>query len=201
MSGGAPVEAPATAVCFTRRPGQIIQIGRPLPADDRLARCHRAGDPRTGDRPVVPALCRPQPGQSDHRHHRSPRELFNRVCRILSSLAVSPWRGSARLIRTPRWVVPIAQFGDDGGYLDRLVIDAGPPAGRTGLTGMAIREERIICNDFVHDPITHLGVSRRPRPATGPWPSFHPPAKPVAGAITVFSKEPGFFPGPAKSTC
>ena len=122
-------------------------------------------------------------------------ELYAQVCRILVEFGgfQSAWIGGVD--PETRRVLPLAQFGDDGGHLARAVIYADDRPEGCGPTGRAIREGReYICNDFASDPNTLLW--RESAALAGHKSSAVFPIRRqylVCGAITVYSREPGFF--------
>jgi PAS domain S-box-containing protein len=81
--------------------------------------------------------------------------LLARVCAVLVDhggfrMAWVGWHDPA-LHR----LVPVAQAGDDGGYLDGLVVTTDDRAEGRGPTGTAFRDGRpYVCNDLLHDPAT-----------------------------------------------
>ncbi len=122
--------------------------------------------------------------------------LFRDACRVAVERGhfAFAWVG---LVSADGWrVEPVARYGKDGGYVDRVrvVTDASAPTGR-GPTAQALRLGRpIIVNDFLQDPSTEafralaerLGVR-----SSGAFPIRRGGA--VVGAINLYADEPGFF--------
>lgn len=122
-------------------------------------------------------------------------ELFARVCQML----VEP--GGFRMA----WVgwydpdtqrlLPVAESGDEGGYLQSIQIYVDDrPEGR-GPTGIAFRENRTyICNDMFSDPATlpwRPDLARRGFRASAVFPiRLHGK---VEGTLSVYAEQPGFF--------
>jgi PAS domain S-box-containing protein len=128
-------------------------------------------------------------------HQPDRPELFARVCRIMVEFGGFPMAWIGGVDPETGWVVPIAQFGDDGGFLNRSVVDPDHPPAGPGLTGTAIREgKELICNDFLNDPQTqlwHESAARAGHRSSAVFPIREQDR--VCGAITVFSQDRGFF--------
>ena len=122
-------------------------------------------------------------------------ELLAGVCQLLVrhgqlKMAWIGWRDP----RT-RAVIPVAQCGDEGGYLSQIQVTADDrPEGR-GPTGTAIREARTaVCNDFLGDASTapwHDAGAQRGFRSSASFP-IHEHGE-VRGALTVYAGEPDFF--------
>lgn len=93
-------------------------------------------------------------------------------------------------------VVPVARYGQDGGYIDGLSLtsDAAAPGGE-GPAGAAIRSGKpVIVNDFLADPCTarwQEDARERGIRASGAFP-IHTRGK-VSGALMLYAGETGFF--------
>ncbi len=121
--------------------------------------------------------------------------LFDELCRALVefgrfSMAWIGWHDS----RTHA-VAPVAQYGDESGYLKEIHVFADDrPEGR-GPIGIAIREGRpYICNDFFDDPVTlpwRESARRQNFRAAAALPVRL--GGQVCGALTLYASESGFF--------
>ena len=127
-------------------------------------------------------------------HAAAVEEVAARVCRILVEtagfrLAWAGWPDAGGNL------VPQVEFGDETGYTRslRVTIDDRPEG--NGPTGRAFREGRtIVCNDFLGDPATlpwHDAAARAGIRSSVALPLRRRGA--VAGAITAYSGETGFF--------
>lgn len=129
----------------------------------------------------------------------APPELYERACRIAveEGLFRMAWVGlvdpATSLVR------PVAHFGVNEGYLERLKVStADVPSGR-GPTGSAVREGRhCICDDFATDP--RMAPWREEAKRRGYRSSAAFPlkvsmrvGKKVIGAFTLYADEPHFF--------
>ena len=124
-------------------------------------------------------------------HVRSAQKLYEEVCRIAveNGGVKFAWVG---LIGPDDQLLPVASFGDSGGYLNdvRVSSDASRPEGR-GPTGTAIREKKVIINSDTENnlfmlPWKHAALKR----------GFMSSATiPVAGigAITFYAADVGHF--------
>jgi PAS domain S-box-containing protein len=122
-------------------------------------------------------------------------ELFEGVCRSLVEqagfrMAWVGWRNPAT-----QEVVPVTVYGDAGGYVAGIRVYADDrPEGR-GPTGTAIREGRpYVCSDFANDPRT--APWREAAARHGFRASIGLPIREagvVAGALTVYASEAGYF--------
>ncbi|MBX3399008.1 MAG: PAS domain S-box protein [Gemmataceae bacterium] len=125
---------------------------------------------------------------------RSPQDLYEEVCRI----AVESGRFRFAWVGEPRNGVVrlVARAGDDGGYMDRIVItldEADPrshgPTGRAAVTGRSF-----VVNDFLASTMTkpwHAEARRVGIAASAAFP-FHERGEVVA-VFTLYAPEPGFF--------
>ena len=126
---------------------------------------------------------------------RDRNALFQEACRIgveEGGLRMA-WAG---LVDPETLLVrPVAQGGDDQGYLDEVVVSTlDVPEGR-GPTGIAIRENRVaVVNDWERDPIIapwrEKGIKR------GFFSSMSIPLEEenrIIGALTFYAGEPNFF--------
>jgi PAS domain S-box-containing protein len=126
---------------------------------------------------------------------RDRNALFQEACRIgveEGGLRMA-WAG---LVDPETLLVrPVAQGGDDQGYLDEVVVSSRDvPEGR-GPTGIAIRENRVVVvNDWERDPIIapwrEKGIKR------GFFSSMSIPLEEenrIIGALTFYAGEPNFF--------
>jgi PAS domain-containing protein len=131
---------------------------------------------------------------------RSREELLQEVVRVLVesagfAMAFIAWHDPAS-----RELKPVAQFGDEGHYLDRIKIFANESAEGQGPAGTAFRTRApYYCNDFLNDPRTFLW--RDAARASG-WRASA--AIPIAiggeprGLLWVYSRERDFF-GPREA--
>jgi signal transduction histidine kinase len=125
----------------------------------------------------------------------NPRKLFEQSCRIAvedGSFKMA-WVGLLNY-KTLR-VRPIAYWGDEDGYLNRINISAKDIAEGRGPTGSAIREGKCyIVNDLESDPRMepwrNKAIKRGYR-SSGAFPLRV--GKEVVGAFTFHSAEPDFF--------
>jgi PAS domain S-box-containing protein len=121
--------------------------------------------------------------------------LFQQVCEVLVvhggfRLAWIGWHEA----RTHR-LVPVAQAGDENGYLQSIQVYADDrPEGR-GPTGTAFREGRpYVCNDLLTDPATlpwRSELERRGLRASAALPIRCAGA--VCGTLTVYAERRGFY--------
>ena len=125
-----------------------------------------------------------------------PQRLYEQVCKIVveDGLFRMVWVGMVD--RNTSFVKPVAGYGFEEGYLDRVRISINPeiPEGR-GPTGTAIREGRYnICNDFEHDPRMapwrDEGIKRGYR-SSGAFPLKV--GGDIIGTINFYVGEPYFF--------
>jgi PAS domain S-box-containing protein len=122
-------------------------------------------------------------------------ELFTKICRALVERGGFRMAWIGWLDASARRVVPVGQWGDERGYLTNIVIDFDNAPHELGPTGIAVREGRkYICNDFDNDPCT-LPWREQARLAQHRASSTFPihTGGVVAGALTVYSDEIGFF--------
>jgi PAS domain S-box-containing protein len=121
--------------------------------------------------------------------------LFQRVCQVLVEKGAfgMVWIGW-RSARTQR-LVPVAQFGDDSGYLDGTEIYADDRPGGRGPSGLAFRQGRpYVCNDVSEDQSTlpwRSKFEQRGLRASAAFP-IRSSGK-VRGILTVYANEVGFF--------
>ncbi len=122
-------------------------------------------------------------------------ELFRKVCRVLVEhggfdMAWIGWRDA----ETQR-LVPVAECGDENGYLQSIEIYADDRRESGGPTGAACREGRPhISNDLLNDPATlpwRPEVERRKWRAAAAFPIRL--RDEVCGVLTVCADEAGFF--------
>ena len=126
---------------------------------------------------------------------RSPtrEELFRKICAVLVGsggfrMAWIGWHAPES-----RRILPVAECGDENGYLQSIEIYSDErPQGR-GPTGTAFREGRpYICNDLLNDPATvpfRAEAERRGFRASAVFP-IHLKGD---GALSVYAVETGFF--------
>jgi PAS domain S-box-containing protein len=125
----------------------------------------------------------------------TPETLFQEACRIAvedGGLRMA-WVG---LTDPDDQVVKVAaQYGQDQGYLDNLLISLEDIPESRGPTGVAVREGRYdLCNDFAADP--RMAPWREKALARGYLSSGAFPLRvggEVVGAITLYAGTPGFF--------
>ncbi|HYW42198.1 MAG TPA: PAS domain S-box protein [Bryobacteraceae bacterium] len=129
----------------------------------------------------------------------SREELFRKVTRVLVEgggfrMAWVGWLDPATAA-----VVPVAQSGDDTGFLGKIRVFADTRPEAFGPVGTAVREGRpAIFNDFANDPrvapfLAAAGesFSQSGFRAVAAFPVREGGA--VRGALTVYATEPGFF--------
>jgi PAS domain S-box-containing protein len=128
-------------------------------------------------------------------HVKSREELFQNVCEVLVKHGgfLLAWIGWHDL--PARQLLPVAQCGDDNGYVQRIRIYTDDRPEGFGPTGTAFREKRsFICNDTLRDPLTQPWrdeMERRGIHASAVFPIWLK-GQPQ-GAITVYASEAGFF--------
>ncbi len=122
-------------------------------------------------------------------------ELLEKICRVLGE------HGGFKMIwvgwhdaETSR-LLPVAIWGDDGGYVPRIQVFADDrPEGR-GPSGIAFRENRpVVINDSLNDPSTlpwREEVARRGFRSSAAFPVHMQGA--VCAVLNVYSDEPDFF--------
>jgi|HubBroStandDraft_5_1064220.scaffolds.fasta_scaffold00574_10 PAS domain S-box-containing protein len=121
--------------------------------------------------------------------------LFHRVCQILVEKGAfgMVWIGW-RSARTQR-LMPVAQCGDDSGYLDAVEIYADERPGGRGPSGLAFRQGRpYVCNDVSEDQSTfpwRTKFAERGLHASAAFPIRR--SGKVCGILTVYAYETGFF--------
>lgn len=131
---------------------------------------------------------------------RSREELLKEVVRVLVESAGFAMAFIAWHDPVSHELTPVARFGDEGHYLDRIKIFADESAEGQGPAGTAFRTRApYYCNDFLNDPRTFLW--RDAAHASG-WRASA--AIPIAiggeprGLLSVYSRESGFF-GPREA--
>jgi len=125
----------------------------------------------------------------------NPKKLFKQACRIAVEEGSFKMAWIGLLNQRTHRVRPVAYWGDEDGYLDKIFISTRDiPEGR-GPTGTAIREGRhCIVNDLKHDPRMapwHTKAIKRGYLSTGAFPLRI--GKNIIGAFTLHSAEPDFF--------
>jgi PAS domain S-box-containing protein/putative nucleotidyltransferase with HDIG domain len=123
------------------------------------------------------------------------QDLFCQICEkaVTHGKFIMAWIGL--LDETTRMVKPVCHYGAEQGYLANIAISADDvPAGH-GLTGTAIRENRVsYMNDFTTDeralPWREATLKRGFRGGAGLPLRFHGNA---IGALTLYTDEPDFF--------
>jgi len=126
---------------------------------------------------------------------RSQDELFVKICRALVEFGQCKVAWIGMLDRETMAVKPVAQWGDDTGYLQSIRIYADDRPEGNGPTGRCIREARPYrCNDYLADPNT---LPWREAAEKQGWASaFSAPIRAgdkVWGALTVYATEKAFF--------
>jgi len=122
--------------------------------------------------------------------------LFAAVCRIAVEHGRFCFAWIASIDKVNRQLKPVARFGEDAGYIDRLNLsgDAATDT-RRGLTGRTLLSGAcIISNDFLNDPAMepwHAAARRAGVRAAAKFPIRQGGA--VIGAINLYAGEPGFF--------
>lgn len=121
--------------------------------------------------------------------------LFQKICRVLVEeggfrMAWIGWH-----VAETDMIKPVAEWGDENGYLQNLKIYTDTsPEGR-GPSGTAFREARpYICNDMLNDPATEpwrVEARRRGLRASAVFPIRREGA--VCGLLNVYATEAGFF--------
>jgi PAS domain S-box-containing protein len=122
-------------------------------------------------------------------------ELFRKICRALVEqggfcMCWVGWHSTETQL-----LEPVAECGDEGGYLSRIrvSVDDGP-TGR-GPTGSAFREQRpYVCNDLFSDTLTlpwREEAERRGFRSSAAFPIRE--AGRVAGVLSVYAREVGYF--------
>jgi PAS domain S-box-containing protein len=126
---------------------------------------------------------------------RDRKDLFQQVCRVLVENGGfgMVWIGW-RTVSTNR-LMPIAQWGDDTGYLRSVEVYADDRPGGRGPSGIAFRQGGpYVCNDVFDDPSTlpwRPQFERRGLHASAAFPIRR--AGKVRGILTVYSTEAGSF--------
>jgi len=126
---------------------------------------------------------------------RTRDELFQKVCDVLVEhgrfrMAWIGWNEPAS-----HRLVPVAQSGDDGGYLQGVTIYTDDRPEGQGLAGRAFRDAKpYICNDFLGDPATlpfRAKAEIRGFRAAAVFPVRLKGE--VRGTLAVYATETGFF--------
>jgi len=129
----------------------------------------------------------------------TPLELYERACRIAVEEGLFKMSWVGLVDPATSMVKPVAHFGADEGYLERLRVSiADVPSGR-GPTGSAVREGRhFVCDDLATDP--RMVPWREEAKKRGYRSSAAFPlkvsmrvGKKVIGAFTLYAGEPHFF--------
>ncbi|HTG00605.1 MAG TPA: PAS domain S-box protein [Nitrospirota bacterium] len=126
---------------------------------------------------------------------RDPDDLYRQVCRITveEGLFKMAWIGLIEP-ETLR-IVPVASFGDDGGYLNGItVMAADVPEGR-GPTGRAVtRGIPIICGDIEHDEIMQPWREKALQHGLRSSAAFPLRSENASvGAFTIYATQPQYF--------
>ncbi|MBI5506496.1 MAG: GAF domain-containing protein, partial [Deltaproteobacteria bacterium] len=129
-------------------------------------------------------------------HCTSRDELFAALCRVAIEHGRFLFAWVGMVDGQQNRVVPVVKYGDDGGYIGKLGIEADPSdaVGR-GPTGMAFHTgTHVISNDFANDPSTapwhELGRRAGVR-ASAAFP-LREQGK-VIGTLSLYSSETGLF--------
>lgn len=121
--------------------------------------------------------------------------LFKKICSVLIEhgsflMAWIGWNDP----ETKR-LMPVAECGDDNGYLQNIQIYTDERPEGLGPSGTAFREGRTyICNDMLNDPVAqpwHADARRRNLRASAVFPIRLKGV--VCGTLNVYAAEPGFF--------
>jgi PAS domain S-box-containing protein len=122
-------------------------------------------------------------------------ELFRKICCILVThggfrMTWIGWQNPGT-----HWLTPVAEFGDDDGYLSSIRVHTDErPEGRDP-TGTAFWEQRpYVCNDLLSDPATlpwREQATRMGFRASAAFPIREGGS--VGGTLTVHADEPGYF--------
>ncbi|MFM8445328.1 MAG: PAS domain S-box protein, partial [Methylococcus sp.] len=122
-------------------------------------------------------------------------QIFQDICRIQVETGQVAMAWVGRIDAETRRVVPMAAFGDESGYLDKITIYADDRPEGQGPTGTALREDRpIIIPDFFQDPST---LPWRAAAQAAGWVCsaslpIHGGGK-VLGAFTLYGRQPDAF--------
>jgi PAS domain S-box-containing protein len=121
--------------------------------------------------------------------------LFAEVCRVAVEEGLFRMAWVGLVDEQTRNVRPVAKYGQDAGYLERIRVTLGGNAKSRGPTGIAVREGRYdICRDFATDP--RMAPWREEALQRGYHSSAAFPLKlgpKVVGALTLYSGETDFF--------
>ncbi len=126
---------------------------------------------------------------------RNRKELFEKICRVLVELGQfsMAWIGQADA--KTRRINPVAQWGDESGYLSQLTMNKEEGLEGQGLFSTVISEGKsYICNDFAQNPNDnpwYMLANRAGYRAMAAFPIRQNGA--VWGGIMVYSSEIGFF--------
>ena len=122
-------------------------------------------------------------------------ELFAESCRVLVESGKFKMAWIGHLDNETLVVRPVAQKGDDSGYLDSIWISAENEAEGNGPIGISIREGRpCVCHDFFTDP--RMGPWRERAHLAGFTTLVALPIRlygKICGALTIYSDETYFF--------
>ena len=125
----------------------------------------------------------------------NPRKLFKQMCRIAVEDGSFKMAWIGLLNQRTLEVRPVAYWGDEDGYLDKIYISARDISEGRGPTGTAIREGKCcLISDIKHDPRMdpwHTKAIERGYLSTGAFPLRT--GKDIIGAFTLHSAEPDFF--------
>jgi len=128
-------------------------------------------------------------------HVNNPRKLFEQACRIAVESGSFKMAWVGLLNHKTLKIKPVAYWGDEDGYLDKIYLSARDiPEGR-GPTGTAIRERKCcIISNLKHNPRMkpwRTEAIKRGYFSTGAFPLRL--GKDIIGAFTIHSPEPDFF--------
>ncbi|MCX5767094.1 MAG: PAS domain S-box protein [Gemmatimonadetes bacterium] len=127
---------------------------------------------------------------------RSERELFEGICQAAVSYGKLQMAWIGVINEHTGNVVPVANVGDDNGYLQNVEISVDPhlPSGR-GPTARAIRDRvPFWVQEFLHDPLTEHWLARAEKSgwkSSAALPLFRNGE--AVGALTLYSSEPNVF--------
>jgi diguanylate cyclase (GGDEF)-like protein/PAS domain S-box-containing protein len=122
-------------------------------------------------------------------------ELFRKTCRMAVELGSFRLAWIGLVQDDVDYVAPVAQWGDEEGYLEEVRVAAQETSLGRGPAGRAVREGRpFVCNDIAQEPRMELwreAALRRGYRSSAAFPLRV--GSRVVGVLSLYAAEPGFF--------
>jgi PAS domain S-box-containing protein len=127
--------------------------------------------------------------------HRAPEDLFHRICEVLVEHAGFGMAWIGWYDPKTHRLLPVAQAGDENGYLQSIEVYGSDRVEGRGPSGRAFRENRpYVCNDVFEDPAMlpwRAEFERRGLAASAAFP-IHANGG-VGGTLSVYATQKGVF--------